>query len=79
MNVQGVAYAPQQMPPNPAFYGAQNKGTLSPGQVIQIQSLTVTVERFLSQGSPQTSLPIFIMFKFSRLFLDRRICPRLSR
>src|ERR1700743_1430600 len=25
MNAQGVAYAPQQMPPNPAFYGAQNK------------------------------------------------------
>ncbi|KIM32268.1 hypothetical protein M408DRAFT_326890 [Serendipita vermifera MAFF 305830] len=52
MNVQGAAaaYAPQQIPPpNPAFY-SQNKGTLSPGQVIQIQSLTVTVDRFLSQG-----------------------------
>ncbi|PVF97695.1 hypothetical protein CPB86DRAFT_785488 [Serendipita vermifera] len=49
MNAHGVAYAPQQFPPN-AFYNAQNKGTLQPGQLIQIQSLTVTVERFLSQG-----------------------------
>lgn len=46
MNVQGAA----QIPPNAAFYNAQNKGTLFPGQVIQIQSLTVTVDRFLSQG-----------------------------
>ncbi|KAG8811952.1 hypothetical protein FRC17_002265, partial [Serendipita sp. 399] len=49
MNPHGAMYAPQQMPPA-AFYSAQNKGTLQPGQVIQIQSITVTVERFLSQG-----------------------------
>jgi hypothetical protein len=49
MNAHAVAYAPQQMPPND-LYSSQNKGTLHPGQVIQIQSLTVTVERFLSQG-----------------------------
>ncbi|KAG8865474.1 hypothetical protein FRC20_009803 [Serendipita sp. 405] len=49
MNTHGAMYAPQQMAPA-AFYSAQNKGTLQPGQVIQIQSITVTVERFLSQG-----------------------------
>lgn len=68
MNVQGVAYAPQQIPPNPAFYAAQNKGTLSPGQVIQIQSLTVTVERFLSQGCPQTSVFTLFMLNIRHIF-----------
>jgi hypothetical protein len=60
MNAHAVTYAPQQ-PPAAIDYYAQNKGTLHPGQVIQIQSLTVTVERFLSQGETLLLLLLYPM------------------
>ena len=32
------------------YFGAQNKGTLVPGQSIAVNKYTVQVERYLSQG-----------------------------
>jgi hypothetical protein len=51
------------------------KGTLIPGQQIQIQNLTVTVERFLSQGI------LFRIYRnlFSLLRRARRVRARLPR
>lgn len=42
---QSAAYAYQQ--------AAQQSGLLQPGQIINVNGITVTVERYLSQGSWQ--------------------------
>jgi hypothetical protein len=41
-----------------AFQQASNKGTLVPGQKISVNSYTVQVEKYLSQGSSFTPISV---------------------
>jgi len=65
------------------YFGAQNKGTLVPGQSIAVNKYTVQVERYLSQGKydPMHAIPLSMIFTstptggFAHVYLVRTATP----